>query len=333
MIGEYCIITILFILDKINSCMEKFNYKLSTVVSVYNEQDVLEKFYSVLKDVLEKNFYVYEIVFVNDGSWDNTKNILNNIALNDKNVTVIHFSRNFGHEAAMIAGIDMAKYDLIVCLDSDLQHPPEMIPQMVQQYINGFEIVMMKRLERKDSSLVGKFFSKLFYKLINSISDINFVEDASDFFLLGPKAVCQLRNNFRENNRFLRAFIQMMGFNRTFLEYISPARVAGKSKYNFKKLFALFINAIVAVSDKPLNIGILLGLIMGAFSVVVGIYSIVMYFIDRPISGYTTIVVLMSFMFSINLVVIGIIGKYIAYIFREVKKRPFYIIDSIIRKE
>lgn len=302
---------------------------LSVVVSVFNEQESLPYFYETLEKELNALQKSYEILFVNDGSTDNSKEILNQIAKSNASVKIIHLSRNFGHEAAMLAGIDNAKGKAIICMDADLQHPPSHISQMISAFENNYDIVLMKRSERADASFFSKLTSKLFYKIINYLSPIKFESNASDFFLISYKVQECLKKNFRERTRFLRGFIQLVGFNKTDIEFKAPARVAGQSKYNTRKLFRLSINAIVAFSDKPLNLGIIIGLIMGLFSIAVGLYSIVMFFIDEPVSGYTTLVVLMSLMFSINLIIMGIIGKYIAFIFQEIKQRPIYIIEQI----
>jgi dolichol-phosphate mannosyltransferase len=305
---------------------------LSVVVSVYNEEEALVLFFNELTNELKKINDTYEVIFVNDGSTDKSKDILNELAKNNDFVKVINFSRNFGHEAAMLAGIDYSNGQAIICMDADLQHPPSYITQMISKYKNGYDIVLMKRSNREDASFFPKIASKLFYKIINYLSPVKFEDNASDFFLISKKVQYHLVNNFRERTRFLRGLIQFIGFNKTFIEFIAPARISGKSKYNTKKLLKLSINAIAAFSDKPLNLGIIIGLIMGLFSTIVGIYSIIMYFVNRPVSGYTTIVVVLTFMFSINLIVMGIIGKYISYIFYEVKERPIYIIEEIIEK-
>lgn len=309
------------------------NTYLSVVVSVYNEQEVLVSFYNVVKKTLETHFENYEIIFVNDGSTDNSIDILNNLFEKDKkHIKIIHFSRNFGHEAAMIAGIDHAQGNYIICLDADLQHPPEYIPDMLKKAMQGYEIVLMKRNQRSDQSLVGKLFSMLFYKLLNLISPYKLEPSASDFFLITDKVKVILKSHFRHHVRFLRGYIQIMGFNKTFLQYDAPARIAGVSKYNYKKLFLLSIDAMVAFSNKPLNLGILSGIFIAFCSIIVCIYSVVMYFIDRPVSGYTTLAVLISFLFAVTLIVMGIMGKYIAYMFEEIKANPVYIVDEIKHK-
>lgn len=307
--------------------------EISIVVSVFNESEVIERFFDVLEPVMLQVGRKYEIIFVNDGSTDNTFELLRKIAEKKQYVKIISFSRNFGHEAAMLAGLDYATGAHTICMDADLQNPPEMIPQMISSSEQGFDIVLMKRLSRDDAGFFSRIFSAFFYKLINFISPVKFEQNSSDFFLVTEKVRKVLVNSFRERTRFLRGFIQLVGFRKTFIEYSAPSRFAGKSKYSVRKLFKLSVNAIASFSEKPLDLGIFAGLIVGLVSMIVGIYSIVMYFIDEPVSGYTTIVVLVSFLFSVNLLIMGIMGKYLAFLFNEIKGRPIYIVDEIVESD
>ncbi|PKP03224.1 MAG: glycosyl transferase family 2 [Bacteroidetes bacterium HGW-Bacteroidetes-6] len=299
---------------------------LSIVVSVFNEEGNL---YSLM-DALLKNTEAFscEIVLVNDGSTDNSRNVIDDLCnTNPEIVKAIHFSKNFGHEAAMIAGIDHAIGDAVICMDADLQHPPECIPQMLKSFQGGSEIVLMQRNSRGDGGMKS-FFSKMFYRRLSKMSRMPFVENASDFFLISEKVAQLLRENFRERNRFLRGYIQSMGFAMTILPFDAPARVAGKSSYSYRKLFRLSYSAIAAFSNAPLNVSLLFGVIMGMVSAGIGIYSLVMFFVDRPVSGYTTLVVLISFISAVQFLLMGIMGKYIGFLFDEVKKRPVYIVDE-----
>lgn len=298
--------------------------KLSVVVSVFNEELVLNEFYNKILEVLENCHPDYELLFVNDGSTDKSKSIIESFTSNNK-VKCIHFSTNFGHEAAMIAGIDFASGEVIICMDSDLQHPPTMIPEMLSCYKSqDVEIINMVS---KDSAKRTK--SKYFYKTLNLISHYNLAVNASDFFLVSARVADILRKDYRERVRFLRGFIQIIGFNKTTIEFEVPNRQAGKSKYSIQKLISLSITAIATLSKLPLKIGVFMGLISALFSLIVAVYSIVMKFIDQPVSGYTTIIVFLGFMFSIQFFILGIIGEYIGFIFDEQKKRPIYIIDKI----
>jgi dolichol-phosphate mannosyltransferase len=271
----------------------------------------------------------YEIIFVNDGSVDNSLEILKEIAASDNRVKIVNFSKNFGHEAAMIAGIDHACGEAVICMDSDLQHPPEMLPEMLQKKAEGFDVVNMVRTCRKDAGALQRINSKLFYKFLNSISSVKLAENASDFFLISRKVCKILQNDFRERTRFLRGIIQLVGFKKTTIEYIAPKRAAGKSKYSFYKLLKLSLTAISSFSKIPLQLGIFTGLIFSALSIGLIVFSVVMWILGETIPGYTTLIIFMSAFAGIQLFVTGLIGQYISYVFDEVKGRPAYIVDEV----
>lgn len=302
--------------------------ELSVVVSVYNEDKVLNDFYKSTKEELTKLNIDHEIIFVNDGSIDGSIDILKLLALEDKTVKVISFSRNFGHEAAMIAGIDYCTGNYVVCMDSDLQHPPQLIGEMLNKANEGYDIINMVRLARKDAGFFKRITSKTFYKLLNGMSAVKFEENASDFFLLSRKAVEVLKHDYRERTRFLRGIIQIIGFNKTNLEYVAEKRKAGESKYNFFKLFRLSFTAVSSFSKLPLQLGIITGIIFLILSLILLIYSIVMWILKTPLSGYTTLIVFLSAFAGIQLLITGLIGQYIGYIFDEIKSRPIYIVDN-----
>ncbi len=307
--------------------------KLSIVVSVYNEEEVLNEFHKELSSVLSKNTDQAEIIYVNDGSHDGSRDILLQLAKVDKQVKVINFSRNFGHEAAMIAGIDKSTGDCVICMDADLQHPPKEIPGMLAKFKEGFEVITMMRTKNKDSGWFKKTSSKLFYSILNRISGQNFEVNASDFFLISRKVAKVLKSDFREQSRFLRGFIQMIGFKKTSLEYVAESRFAGESKYSLKHLFKYSFNVMLTFSNLPLKLGVMAGLIVGVFGAFIGVWEIIMKFKGLTPPGYTTIVVLISFLFAVLFFIVGIIGEYIAVLFREVKGRPIYIIDEIISED
>lgn len=304
---------------------------ISIVVSVYNEEEMLRAFFeSISKTITDSNIKA-EVIFINDGSVDNSLNILLELQSQEPNmVRVIDFSRNFGHEAAMIAGIDYAEGDSIVCMDSDLQHPPDEIPSMIKKLEDGFDIVMMIRDKREDNSWIKNKLSNFFYRFINKLSDQKLEENVSDFFLISAQVADVLRNNFRERNRFLRGFVQIVGFKKATLNYIAPKRLAGESKYSFFKSLKLSANAVIAFSKLPLFLGIYIGGIFALFSIILGLYTLEQFiFGNTPPSGYTTIVLFLSLSFSVLFILIGIIGTYVGYIFDENKARPIYIIKQI----
>lgn len=303
--------------------------KISVVVSVYNEELSLKKFYEVCGCVLESCKWDYELIFVNDGSIDNSLNILNDIAIKNPKVKIINFSRNFGHEAAMIAGIDHCSGDGIVCMDSDLQHPPEIIPEIIDKLENGYEVISMVRNSREDSGIIKKITSSMFYKILNLLSPIKFEKNSSDFFAVSKNIGEILRKDYREKIRYLRGYVQSLGFKKTTIEFDAKSRIAGKSKYNIYKLIKFSVATLCSFSDIPLKMGIYSGGFVALCGFILMIYSIINKFVYDVPSGYSTIIVVMCFMFAILLFVIGIIGQYISILFSEVKGRPIYIVKEL----
>lgn len=303
--------------------------KLSVVVSVYNEEKALREFYKETNKILEqirKSGWEHELIFVNDGSSDNSLSILEELAKEDHDVKLISFSRNFGHEAAMIAGIDHSTGDGIICMDADLQHPPECIPQIIEKFSADYEVINMVRTKNKSAGLVKNITSSGFYWLINHISDVHFEPNASDFFAISSHVAQVLKDNYREKVRFLRGYVQNVGFKKTNIEYEARARVAGESKYSIKKLFIFSINTILCFSNMPLKLGIYAGVFSAALGVLVMVYTLCTR--QGAPSGYATIVVLLCFMFAMMFLLIGIIGEYIAILFTELKDRPVYIVEK-----
>ncbi|MFA6404141.1 MAG: glycosyltransferase family 2 protein, partial [Salinivirgaceae bacterium] len=288
---------------------------LCIIVSVYNEQEALPCFYPVLKKELDELRVTYQIIFVNDGSSDNSFAFLKEIVNKDSCVKVLNFSRNFGHEAAMLAGLDKANADAVICMDSDLQHPPACLKQMYEEFRNGSDIITMVRSERKDGGFQKNFMSKVFYIVLNKMANVAIEPNASDFFLISKRVVKVLITDYRERTRFLRGLIQIVGFPKKKLAFVAPERVAGESKYSFMSLLVFSFSAISALTKAPLRLGIYTGLLFAIFSLIVLVFTIVMRFLDQPTSGYTTIVVLMSAMFSIQFFVLGIIADYIGFLF------------------
>lgn len=308
--------------------------KLSLVVSVYNEENALQRFYDEAVKVAEALLsWSYEIIFVNDGSTDGSLSILEKLAGENVNVRVVDFSRNFGHEAAMIAGIDYATGDAIVCMDADLQHPPKAIPEIIEKMESGYDVVSMIRTKNDGAGIIKKITSKAFYGVLNMMSKSKFEPDSSDFFAISKKVADVLRNDYREKVRYLRGFVQNVGFNKTTLEFEAGKRVAGESKYSISKLIKFSVNAICSFSDLPLKLGIYTGSFVGVAGLILMLYSIINKFINDAPSGYTTIVVALCFLFAVLLFVVGIIGQYISILFFEIKDRPIYIVNKVINEK
>ncbi len=303
--------------------------KLSLIISVFNEEKVLKEFYQHFLSIKDSISWEYELIFVNDGSTDASLSILKALAAQTPSIKVLSLSKNFGHEAAMIAGIDHASGDGIVCLDADLQHPLECIAQIIGKLEEGYEVITMVRTENRSAGFMKNLTSGVFYKLINILSaQVHLRENASDFFALDRRAADVVRNHYREKIRFLRGYIQCIGFKSTSINYQASPRAAGESHYSFKKLVRLSVNALLCFSDFPLKLGIYAGLGSALIGFIVLIYSL--FTISGAPSGYTTLITMICFMFSIQFIILGILGKYIAILFSEIKDRPIYIIEDTI---
>ena len=302
--------------------MEK---KLSVVVSCYNEELALRQFYAETSKVLKSLSWDYELIFVNDGSQDGSIEILKELAAGDEKVD---FSRNFGHEAAMIAGMDYSSGDGIVCMDADLQHPPECLPGIIAKLDEGYDVINMVRTKNESAGWFKNFAGAAFYRLINILSDVKFEPNASDFFAVSKKAAKVLKTNYREKVRFLRGYVQNIGFRRTTIEYEARNRVAGESKYSIKKLITFSMNTIMCFSNLPLKLGIYAGGFAGVLGIIMMIYTIWSWAEVGTPSGYATTIVLICFMFAILFLIVGIIGNYIAILFAELKDRPIYIVGE-----
>lgn len=305
--------------------MEK---KLSVVVSCYNEELALRQFYAETSEVLKSLSWDYELIFVNDGSQDGSIEILKELAAGDEKVKVVDFSRNFGHEAAMIAGMDYSSGDGIVCMDADLQHPPECLPGIIAKLDEGYDVINMVRTKNESAGWFKNFAGAAFYRLINILSDVKFEPNASDFFAVSKKAAKVLKTNYREKVRFLRGYVQNIGFRRTTIEYEARNRVAGESKYSIKKLITFSMNTIMCFSNLPLKLGIYAGGFAGVLGIIMMVYTIWSWAEVGTPSGYATTIVLICFMFAILFLIVGIIGNYIAILFAELKDRPIYIVGE-----
>ena len=301
---------------------------LSVVVSCYNEELALNQFYEETATILKKLSWDYELIFVNDGSQDQTLSVLTRLSELDEKVKMISFSRNFGHEAAMIAGLDYSQGDGIVCMDADLQHPPEYLPDIVKKLEEGCDVINMVRTRNESAGWFKNFASAAFYRLINVLSDVKFEPNASDFFAVSGKAAKVLKDNYREKVRFLRGYVQNIGFPRTTIEYEARTRVAGESKYSIKKLIAFSVNTIMCFSNLPLKLGIYAGCGAGILGIIMMIYTIWSWARVGTPSGYATIIVLLCFMFAVLFLIVVIIGNYIAILFAELKDMPIYIVEE-----
>lgn len=309
--------------------------KVSIVVPMYYEEKVVQECYNRLTSNL-KNLkeYEYEIIAVNDGSTDKTLEILEEIAQKDKNLKIISFSRNFGHQAAVTAGLKEVTGDAIVIIDADLQDPPELIPEMLKLWEAGNEVIYGKRKTRNGESPFKLFTAKMFYKTLNVLSDVEIPKDTGDFRLVDRKVVDTI-NILPEHNKFLRGLFSWVGYKQVAYEYERKERFAGETKYPLKKMIKLASDGIVSFSTKPLKIVGALGLISILISFVTLVYAILSYFFKfgELSSGWTSMMVAITFFAGIQLLSIWIMSEYIGRIYDETKQRPQYIVDRKINIE
>lgn len=302
---------------------------ISIVVPMYFEEEVANECYTQLSNLAIKNNLDYELIFVNDGSTDNTLQILEELAKKDSHVKVISFSRNFGHQIAVTAGIDKSKGDAVVIIDADLQDPPELIPEMIKLWEKGNDVVYGKRKKRDGESFFKLTTAKLFYRILNKMSSVAIPMDTGDFRLIDRKVVEALKK-MPEHNRFLRGMSSWIGFKQIPLEYERKERFAGETKYPLKKMIKFAQDGIFSFSSKPLKVVEHLGFDTILISLVVFIYLLIKMSIGTTVNsiGWITTLTIACFIGGIQLVAIGIVGEYIARIYDESKCRPLYIVDK-----
>ena len=307
--------------------------KISVVIPMYCEEEVADICYKRVVNNLKKlsDKYNYEIIFINDGSKDSTLEILKKIASNDNNVKIISFSRNFGHQAAVTAGIRNVTGDAIIIMDADLQDPPELFEGMIEKWEEGYEVVYGKRKTREGESIFKLLTARMFYNTLNKLSEIEIPKDTGDFRLVDRKVIDVIAI-LPEHNKFLRGLFSWVGFNQYAYEYNRVNRIAGKTKYPFKKMFKLATDGILSFSAKPLKIVGAIGIFSVIVSIIILIYSIVSYMfkLNSLTPGWTSIMCTMTFIGGIILISLWMIGEYIARIYEESLGRPEYIIDELI---
>ncbi|MEG0798509.1 MAG: glycosyltransferase family 2 protein [Acidaminococcaceae bacterium] len=305
---------------------------ISFVVPVFNEQDNIHEFYRRMTLIMEPLPYTYDLTFVDDGSKDRTPLLLSELAQQDDRVQAYLLSRNFGHQLALTCGLDYATGDAVITMDGDLQHPPELVPELLKLWENGFEIVQTVRKSTEDASCFKNITSTVYYWLINKMSKVHITPGGSDFRLMARTAVDAFKL-YRERARFIRGMINNMGFNLTTVEFVAPPRFAGTSKYNLHKMLHFALDGITAFSNVPLRWAFYIGLIFGLGSIfVLGHVLYIKYFTVDAVPGWATITASVLFLGGIQLVGIGIVGEYIGRIFEEVKQRPLYLVGRHLKK-
>lgn len=304
------------------------NPTISIIAPCYNEEETIEPFLRRIEEILAQINEPYEIVFINDGSKDNTLNVLLNAKQNFKNIRIINFSRNFGKEAALTAGLDKARGEAAIPIDVDLQDPPELIKDLVAKWREGYDVVLAKRADRTSDSFAKRVSADLFYKLNGKISNVDIPNNVGDFRLMSKRVVEALKQ-LPENQRFMKGLFAWVGFKTTVIEYVREKREAGQSSFNGWKLWNFALDGITSFSTLPLRIWLYIGALVSFLSFLYGSFIILktlIFGVDLP--GYASLAVIMLFLGGIQLIGIGILGEYIGRIYSESKRRPSYIIEG-----
>lgn len=306
----------------------KSRLSIDIVIPVFNEAGVVEQTYAALDVVIDSLPYTFAIYYINDGSTDETSKSLDELAKRDKRVQVIELSRNFGHQAALTAGLDAAGGDLVITMDCDGQHPPELIPEMINLFEQGYDVVQGLRSDAVAMGTFKKWTSEGFYKILNLVSGTRVLPGAADFRALSRQAVKALKS-MPEYHRFLRGMIVWMGFRSVILPYREPERIAGKSKYSLGKMIRLASDAIFSFSLMPLYIGLSVGFTFIILALAQIIYVVVLWLThqtNRIVPGWSSLMAVLLIASGIIMILLGFIGVYVGYIFQEVKRRPIYLI-------
>lgn len=299
---------------------------ISIVVPVYNEALMMEPFFSRLKRVLQNDDNNYEIIFVDDGSHDDTVGIIKKLMKEDERVTLLQLSRNFGKEAAMTAGFDHADGDAIIVIDADLQDPPELIPELIAKWNEGYEVVYATRIERDGETLLRKLTAKWFYRVMHASTSIQMPRDTGDYRLLSRRAIDAL-NSLRERHRFMKGLYSWIGYSQIGVPYHREARFAGKSKWNYWQLWNFALEGFTSFTTMPLKVATYVGMATSLMAFIFGGYIVVKTLIyGDPVAGYPSLMVTILFMGGVQLTALGIIGEYLSRVFDESKSRPLYIV-------
>jgi len=299
------------------------------VLPVHNEQECLPELYARLVHVLDELPGTAELVFVDDGSTDSSYELLDELARRDERVRVIQLSRNFGHQIAITAGLDVAAGEAVVIMDADLQDPPEVIPELVVRWREGFDVVSGVREERLGENWFKRATASAFYRVLRRLANIEVTPDAGDFRLVDRRAL-EAFKAMRENNRYVRGMFGWIGFTQTEVPYVRAARFAGRTKYPLTKMVRFAVDAIVSFSNVPLKVALSLGFVVSVLALILGVTAIVVKLVGAySVPGWASLIVVTSFLGGIQLIVLGVMGEYVARIHEEVKDRPLYIVRTM----
>jgi dolichol-phosphate mannosyltransferase len=299
----------------------------SVVVPLYNEELVIHETYKRLKSVMDSTGESYEIIFVNDGSRDKTLEIARSLCREDKSIKLLGFSRNFGHQVAITAGMDYAGGKAVIVIDADLQDPPEVILKMIEKWKEGYEVVYGRRIKRMGETFLKKATAAVFYRVLKSMTSVDIPVDTGDFRLIDRK-VCDALKSIPERNRYVRGLISWLGFKQTGVEFVREERFAGETKYPLKKMVKFAADAITSFSYKPLKIATYAGTVLSLSSFAYLLFLLEKLFTRRPVAGWAPAVTLCLLCNGLLFILLGIIGEYVGRIYDEAKGRPLYIIDE-----
>jgi len=310
--------------------MPNSNLKLSVVIPCFNESQSIHELHKRVSEIC--NTVVsqdYELILVNDGSKDNTWQLMCEIAKNDRRLLAINLSRNYGHQIALTAGLELAKGIRILILDADLQDPPDLLPKMMDKMDLGADVVYGQRIARTGETVFKKASSYLFYRFLNSLVDVSIPNDTGDFRLMSRRAL-EVLNSMPEQHRFIRGMVSWIGLKQEPIFYERAARYAGQTNYPLSKMIKFAIDAITSFSIKPLRMATYLGIFTCLISIISMIYILINYFIGRSVEGWTSLALIVMALGSLQLVMIGVIGEYLGRLYLEVKGRPLYVIDEVV---
>ena len=304
--------------------------KISILIPAYNEKDVLKALYKRLDNLANNNpEYDFEFFFVNDGSSDNTLDIIKSYAKKDSRIAYLNLSRNFGKEVAMIAGLDNVTGDATVIIDADLQDPPELIPKMIEFWQQGYDDVYAKRSSRSGETWLKKITSSFFYKILQKSTDITIQRDTGDFRLLSRRCVEALKT-IRETGRYTKGYFSWIGYSKKEITYIRDPRLAGDSKWNYFKLVNLAIDGIVSFTTAPLRWSTIFGILVSLLAFIYILYLVIRTIVfGVDLAGYPSMMAVMLFLGGVQLISLGIIGEYVGRIFKETKNRPLYFVEEL----
>ena len=299
---------------------------ISIVVPVFNEEDNIEHFYESVCKVMESLPYDFELIYVDDGSKDRSREILHGLEKQDEGVQSIFLARNSGHQLALTCGLDNADGDAVITMDGDMQHPPELIPVLLEKWEQGYEVVQTIRKTTEGVSAMKKLTSYYYYKLLNKLSNVHIQEGGSDFRLM-DRVVVKAFRRYREHARFIRGMIGAMGFRQVQIEFVAPKRFAGVSKFSPRKMLNFAIDGVLAYSNLPLRLGLYIGTISGLISLLMILHVFVSkYVLNDAVAGWATLTACVLFFGGMQMIVLGILGEYLGRVFEEVKHRPLYLI-------